>query len=825
MLRLQILILLTIPFFVSSQVIETSLSHNSILFDHTTFNGKTQISFTNIGDREIKYTCILPGASKDIEIDTTGFGADCTVIINKVPNSGLGEILDKQKLTYTANSGIIFQLDTISLKICNSDSSNCDEFFYYFAVERPSVKYIQPTINVVENTKSYFTLPLNQVPSPTMNLKLIGNIEGTQAVGYVEAPDKFVFYSARGGYSNELSVIACDAYCVCDTFVYKVNVKTDTIDLPFLDDFSYSGPYPDPKLWINDDVFINNTFAIKQPSIGVATFDGTNSGGSPYLGGNGISDYLTSQQIDLGKYNAGSNVYLSFFVEPKGLGNAPEDIDSLVLEFKNKNGRWDKIQGFVPGFPLMIDSFMFQSISITSDNYLYKGFQFRFRNRSDNSGMLDNWHLDYISLSSGIIPSIFSSDIAFNALPKGILKNYTAMPWTQFENFEENELNLAGNNLYLSIDLHNFFNKIETADPSNLKITEKNSGTTLVNNLTLLELPPLVPEDQRNLSPGFHHFDSAKELPTFLNQIKDNFNGGDEYRFITEYTIGNSSESNLPAVKRNNKVSMETNMSYYYAYDDGTAESNIAVKKNGSRGAVKFHANVGDTLRAIQMFIPRVFNDVSKQLMNILVWKGSLDSEPIHSDLLVKPFYLDKLFDTLQGYTTYVLMDESLSKDEPVYIPAGDFFVGWQQATDDEFPVTIGFDKNNPSAAKNSFVNLASGWQSLESLNFQGAIMIRPVIGEKKLNHSPDLVSTDEFHEKVFEVSPNPASNRISIKSNDDLSEIKNVEIFNLQGVLIKRSFDHNQIDIAELQNGMYLLKINTRTGFPSEIIKFIVSN
>ncbi|MBL7830595.1 MAG: hypothetical protein JNK41_06175, partial [Saprospiraceae bacterium] len=311
MLRLQTLILLLIPFFVSSQVIETSPSHNSILSDHTTINGKTQISFTHFGDREIKYTCILPGASKDIEIDTTGFGADCTVIINKVPNSGIGEILDKQKLTYTANSGIIFQLDTISLKICNSDSSNCDELFYYFAVERPSVKYIQPTINVVENTKSYFTLPLNQVPSPTMNLKLIGNIEGTQAVGYVEAPDKFVFYSARGGYSNELSVIACDAYCVCDTFVYKVNVKTDTIDLPFLDDFSYSGPYPDPKLWINDDVFINNTFAIKQPSIGVATFDGTNSGGSPYLGGNGISDYLTSQQIDLGKYNSGSNVYLS----------------------------------------------------------------------------------------------------------------------------------------------------------------------------------------------------------------------------------------------------------------------------------------------------------------------------------------------------------------------------------------------------------------------------------------------------------------------------------------------------------------------------------
>jgi hypothetical protein len=54
------------------------------------------------------------------------------------------------------------------------------------------------------------------------------------------------------------------------------------------------------------------------------------------------------------------------------------------------------------------------------------------------------------------------------------------------------------------------------------------------------------------------------------------------------------------------------------AYDDGTAELNIAAEANNSTKsqiAVKFHLNEGDSLRAIQFHFPRLFDDVSKQLI------------------------------------------------------------------------------------------------------------------------------------------------------------------------------------------------------------------
>ena len=52
--------------------------------------------------------------------------------------------------------------------------------------------------------------------------------------------------------------------------------------LPFYDDFSYAGPYPNPSLWLDQYVFVNNTKGVAPPTIGVATFDGLNQFGYPY---------------------------------------------------------------------------------------------------------------------------------------------------------------------------------------------------------------------------------------------------------------------------------------------------------------------------------------------------------------------------------------------------------------------------------------------------------------------------------------------------------------------------------------------------------------
>jgi len=80
------------------------------------------------------------------------------------------------------------------------------------------------------------------------------------------------------------------------------------LTLPFMDDFSYASlesselHYPITSLWLDNDVFINSTLGVNPPSIGVATFDGLDAKGEPYISYNGVnedgpSDTLTSQFI------------------------------------------------------------------------------------------------------------------------------------------------------------------------------------------------------------------------------------------------------------------------------------------------------------------------------------------------------------------------------------------------------------------------------------------------------------------------------------------------------------------------------------------------
>ncbi|MDA8687339.1 hypothetical protein N9L72_02400, partial [Schleiferiaceae bacterium] len=78
---------------------------------------------------------------------------------------------------------------------------------------------------------------------------------------------------------------------------------SDTLNTPFVDDFSYRIDKPSPGLWSDQDVWVNDAMPLYQNSIGVATFDGCNGYGKPYQPGNtatnGISDQLTSQYINL----------------------------------------------------------------------------------------------------------------------------------------------------------------------------------------------------------------------------------------------------------------------------------------------------------------------------------------------------------------------------------------------------------------------------------------------------------------------------------------------------------------------------------------------
>ena len=125
---------------------------------------------------------------------------------------------------------------------------------------------------------------------------------------------------------------------------YQANTRSNnTLSIPFADDFSQGTGYPDQRYWVDNQAFINNTLALNPPSIGVATLDGLNAEGLPYGGGFGGSDTLTSRVIDLADEQS---AYLSFYIQPKGLGYIPQVKDSLIVEGKTMTDSWERLESF-----------------------------------------------------------------------------------------------------------------------------------------------------------------------------------------------------------------------------------------------------------------------------------------------------------------------------------------------------------------------------------------------------------------------------------------------------------------------------------------------
>jgi choice-of-anchor B domain-containing protein len=75
-------------------------------------------------------------------------------------------------------------------------------------------------------------------------------------------------------------------------------------------------------------------------------------------------------------------------------------------------------------------------------------------------------------------------------------------------------------------------------------------------------------------------------------------------------------------------------------------------------------------------------------------------------------------------------------------------------------------------------------------------------------------LSTENMEKSTFKLSPNPANDIVTIESEND---IKSIEIFDIIGKKIKNinnlSLRFNNIDVSDLNSGVYILKINKSTS------------
>ncbi len=575
------------------------------------------------------------------------------------------------------------------------------------------------------------------------------------------------------------------------------NLKSsDTLELPFLDDFSTSYLYPDASLWADNFAFVNNTYPDLPPSIGVATLDAIDEKGDFYpSSGYDISftaDYLTSKPINL-DYPGNQSIYLSFYYQPQGLGDSPEEKDSLFLEFYDvQDSVWNKVWSRAGS---LNQDFQQVIIQINSSKYLKKGFRFRFRNLASLSsasipskvGNVDHWHIDYVYLDKNRnATDLVRHDIAFVSPMHSFLLDYSAMPW---KHFLTNPSALLKTNIEVVYRNNDNVNRlIERLD----FIFKDNSGNQV--NDTLVG-------------------GSSDMTPGLLVNYRAPFN----YPFTTNstdtasFTITAKIKTDDFDPLMNNEIHYLQKFYNYYAYDDGSAEVGYGLIGEGTKYAklaYQFNALKKDTLQSVQMYFNRSYNDASKKYFYLTVWKDDGTGQP-GEILYQKEGALPKYDNELNKFQTYTI--------DTTLILQGKFYVGWIQTTEDL--LNIGMDLNTVSNNK-IFYNITGSWIKSK---YEGSLMIRPVFGKSIVTALlPKPLLSMNIDAKIY---PNPVSDVLNIQINSELPAGQfYLYIINTQGNILYQNKINKQssIDFSGYQSGIYFLKIFDDTGKFNKTFKII---
>ncbi len=575
--------------------------------------------------------------------------------------------------------------------------------------------------------------------------------------------------------------------------------RGEPLSLPFFDDFSTYRGSPDTLLWLKEGgTFINNEFGLAPISLGFATFDGLDAQGNPYDFSGvvntavGLTDTLVSCPIDLSALSPADSVYLSFYWQEEGFGETPNIEDSLRLQFKNALGEWRTVWKKTGGSATA--PFEQVLIGLTSSNYFFEEFQFRFQSFGRQSGAYDTWHLDYVYMNNNRSYNDFYTDeIACSQTPNFILNSYSAMPVNQF--FANPSKEIASQ---LKTSINNLSLPSEIDAPSyRCVLTDLRTNTEIAEIANTAAF--VIQGDARD-------FEITADIPA--NVLSPNTEALEiEARFIVS-TGDNTSQIPPIDLRRNDTITSITVLDNYYAYDDGSAEYGAGINQRFGQVAVRFELNEPDLLTDIQIHITQLERNLVGQTFNLVVWKSI--GTPRDS-VLYKVNVPIRYAQERNGFLSIheILQEISpLSGFEPVEIE-GEFYIGWEQTTDQR--MTVGYDRNN-DATSEIFFNAGNQWSSFEAEEEErGSLLLRPVFGE------PNIITAQEPQKPDFEVVifPNPARDRLHVKGDLPLK----IEILDGQGIIQKSvSFQNRntasaEISLQNLPTGLYFLRAFYTSG------------
>lgn len=583
--------------------------------------------------------------------------------------------------------------------------------------------------------------------------------------------------------------------------------ESNSLTLPFWDDFSFTkGQVPLDSLWQNSNaVYVGNGIAVNPPSIGVASLDGINAQGEGYTGGTtGPTDALTSCPINLSSLSVGDEVFLSFYYQFAGNGEAPEESDSLRVEMLYPNT--DTTAIWIPVWPNGEEldrsgDFVQALVRLDSTAFFFDGFQFRFQNFGRPRGFFDVWNIDYVYLNSGrTINDDNFPDRTIGEPLTSIFDGFTAIP---SKHFRISQLKIPS---YVVTSVDNPNDDRQPYDNFfSTSVTSWNDSMRTIDNSAVIF------RDTESLS-----------APSRVEEMVDNlFNTllipeGQDSVFIEVNTFISATDNVLPPTgdydlrydpidfRSNDSTKRTFVLKDYYAYDDGAAEVAAGLNFSGNQLAIKYPVTPGvnDTIVAVDMFFPLTQNEPAGRSVNLRIWDMN---DTIPGEIL----YNEDLF-ILRDSLPNAFIRYTFRTPVPV---ADTFFIGYRQ--NNEGILGVGFDIQNNSIDQVLY-NVGDQWQ-LPSEFLKGSFMIRPVFG----NTVPEVINSlsDEVINEVI-LYPNPTNGLLKVRGT-----VQNLRVFDLFGreVQVKISYEDKEttINLYNQSAGIYIVSfINQGRSKSLKIIK-----
>ncbi|OWP64478.1 hypothetical protein CDA63_03665 [Hymenobacter amundsenii] len=486
--------------------------------------------------------------------------------------------------------------------------------------------------------------------------------------------------------------------------------RTTALVLPFFDDFSrQSEGQPAVQRWLpRGGALINNRFPRRPITRNVATLDGLDELGQPRgaISRIGDADSLTSQPIDLSALTVADNVFLSFFWQAGTVRGRPEASGTrpiaLYVEFRDRNGLWQQVWQ-LPS-PADTTNFRFKALPVNQAAFFHAGFQFRIRVSGYLYNARDAWSVDYVRLdrNRSATDSTFRDIATSRALPSA-LRRYAAMPVGQFNVNPAQELATRTATTANNLD----------AGPAPTPITWAG----------FLDVLPAGPST-RFLSGGASLDARARQYPVVGNPALAPVPATPATKQLRQRLVLITNETN-PLTLANDTISRLTELSDYYAYDDGTAEASLSLAPAStgpsSYYALRFELNRPDQVRAIRLY--PVLSTAASRLITVNIWDDDGTGKPTAQPKASKSFTVPTSLPAGQSFVE-VAFDQAVPVD-------GRFYAGYGQAPTPQF-VEFGLDLNNASPAGALLFFAQGAWQPFNpATNYSpaGALMLRPVLG------------------------------------------------------------------------------------------------